>query len=416
MNRNRKGPARLAAGLALALTVSGCDQLLEVDAPSRVDASTLYVPSNAQLLVNSAITDLECAFGTYAFVAGLMTDEVIDAALAVIRWDYDARRTAPAGQAGSAPCGTGLGVYTPLSTARWQADRIHESLQGWTDADVPNRGLLIATATAHAGYSYLLLGEAMCTAAIDVGPEIAKPALFQLAEQRFTQAIAAAQAASNNDILNLARVGRARTRLDLGKATEASADAATVPAGYVRNATFSAAAPRRENPIFRENIRNNFASVDVSYRNLTFGGVPDPRVRVVNAQLLGNDGITPIWRQEKFTDRGTAIPIASWEEAQLIVAEVAGGQQAVGIISTLHQRVGLPPFASTDPTAIRQQVIEERRRELFLESHHFYDIVRYGLPLVPSPGTPYPPKAGGFYGNATCLPLPDVERRNNPSL
>jgi hypothetical protein len=59
-------------------------------------------------------------------------------------------------------------------------------------------------------------------------------------------------------------------------------------------------------------------------------------------------------------------------------------------------------------------VIEERRRELFLEGHGFHDIRRLNLPLDPVPDTPY--RKGGLYGADRCFPLPDVERRNNPNV
>ena len=60
------------------------------------------------------------------------------------------------------------------------------------------------------------------------------------------------------------------------------------------------------------------------------------------------------------------------------------------------------------------EVIEERRRELWLEGHRLYDIGRFDIPRTPVAGTPYP--KGGSYGNTTCLPLPDVERFNNPNI
>ena len=112
------------------------------------------------------------------------------------------------------------------------------------------------------------------------------------------------------------------------------------------------------------------------------------------------------------------IPIARWEEAQLIIAEVAGGATALAIIDALHAQAGLPSFSGTNPTATQitdHIMLEERRRELFLESHHLYDMRRFDLPFLPPAGTPYPDK-GGFYGTATCFPLPDVERDNNPNL
>jgi hypothetical protein len=63
---------------------------------------------------------------------------------------------------------------------------------------------------------------------------------------------------------------------------------------------------------------------------------------------------------------------------------------------------------------VKAQIPDERRRELFLESHRLYDTIRFNLPLIPAAGAPF--HAGGNYGNQKCLPLPDIERINNPNL
>ena len=60
------------------------------------------------------------------------------------------------------------------------------------------------------------------------------------------------------------------------------------------------------------------------------------------------------------------------------------------------------------------QIIEERRREFFLEGHRLGDIRRYGIELNPASGTLFP--NGGTYGSQSCFPLPDVERANNPNF
>ena len=52
---------------------------------------------------------------------------------------------------------------------------------------------------------------------------------------------------------------------------------------------------------------------------------------------------------------------------------------------------------------------------LFLEGQRNYDVERFQIPFNPPVGDPFPFK-GGTYGNTTCLPLPDVEKNNNPSL
>jgi starch-binding outer membrane protein, SusD/RagB family len=106
--------------------------------------------------------------------------------------------------------------------------------------------------------------------------------------------------------------------------------------------------------------------------------------------------------------------MASYTEAQLIIAEVVGGERAVSIINALHDAAGLPHFASNDPPAIQAQVLEERSREFFLESQHFFDVARLNLPLNPAVGAPY--LKGGLYGDMRCFPLPDVERDNNPNM
>lgn len=284
---------------------------------------------------------------------------------------------------------------------------------------MPGRQGLIGQAAAHAGYSLILLGEAMCTAALDGGPELSREQVFAEAEARFTKAMTAATAAGDSSTLNMARVGRARARLNLNKLPEARADAALVPPGFVRNATYSAANSRRENLIFTQMNRGLFSSVDPSFRGLTFGGVPDPRVTVVNAATVGQDRVTPIWRATKYPTIGTPIPIASYDEAQLIIAEadLAAGnvQAAVTIINRLHTAVGIPAYGGGTAAEVKVQLIEERRRELFLEGHRLNDIIRFKIPLTPAPGTPFPVK-GGVYGDQVCFPLPDVERFNNPTL
>ena len=110
------------------------------------------------------------------------------------------------------------------------------------------------------------------------------------------------------------------------------------------------------------------------------------------------------------------LPIARYEEAQLILAEAQGGQTAVNIINAMRAKVNLKPYTGpTDAASIKNLVIDERRRVLFVEGFRNYDIQRFNLTQQPAVGTTYP-RVGGTYGNTTCLPLPDVERYNNPNI
>ncbi len=414
----------LTALAGLVLAAAGCGSLLEVDAPSQVPSEQALRPENAELLMNSAIGNFECAFGGTIAQAGLLGDEASNASFGNTFWQIDRRDMTPASPIGTTGCaGAGGGVgggYGALSVARWIADELLRQLAVWTDAQVPNRAKITARTAAYAGYDYLLLGEIMCTGAVDVGPELSKAQLFALAEAKFTQAITGAQG-GDADVLNMALVGRARTRLNLGNGAGAAADAQLVPVGFVKDATFSAADPRRENPVFNAiNLSGGF-TIGPLYRGLAFQGVPDPRVPVVDAGRNGSDNLTRLWIQNKYPSKDAPIPIATWEEAQLIIAEtrLATGnlQGAVDIINLLHSRTtpALPAFASTNAAAIKDQLIYERRAELFLESQHIFDNFRFNAPFVPAPGTPFP-IGGGVYGTQRCFFLPDLERNTNPNL
>jgi starch-binding outer membrane protein, SusD/RagB family len=400
---------------AAVLPACSLDDALEVEAPSQVPAEILDAPEHAQLLVNGAIGDFECAFNGYIVNGGMLTDELNDATFTVARWPVHQRSVSPSDAIYSTASCAGIGVYTPVSTARWSADNALSKLEAWSDAEVPDRQSLIATAAAYSGYGHLLLAEGFCTIAIDLSAELTPQEVFTRAEAKFTQAIAAAQAANDSDILNMALVGRARARLNLGRTAEAAADARLVPEGYVRNATASTISDRRRNRVTEEN-RSGIAriSVDSAFFGLTVGGEPDTRVPVVDGGRFAVDAETRLLVQQKYAEPTTSIPIASWDEAQLIIAEAEGGTQAVAAINRLRQKADLPAFAGGSATEITAQVREERRRELFLESHRLGDVRRWNLSLPPAPGTPYP--KGSSYGDRQCLPLPDVERLANPNI
>lgn len=416
-----------AAGLALTLTLGACDEIttLKQENPGQLSGSTLFVPGNAQLLVNGVIADFECAFARYVVGSGLLVDELITAIASGDNYDYE-RRTIQSNRAyGTNGCGgtnQQPGIYTTLSTARGVADTTLARLEEWTDNEVVNRTRLIGQTATYAGFSLVLLGEGMCSAAINLGPEIQPPELFNEAKLRFDKAITAATTANDAATLNLALVGRARTLQNLNQLAAAATDAARVPATFVANMTTDATNQRRQNFVFVHSQQNRHSSVDPSFRNVLLGTTPDPRVLTTNLGVNGTAPGVAMWAATKYPALTTGIPIAKYAEAQLIIAEarVAAGDisgAVTAINAARNTRAGMPAYDAAGKTAaqVRTDIIEERRRELFLEGHRLGDIRRYQLPLNPAPGAAYT-TGGGTYGSQNCFLLPDVERINNPNI
>jgi hypothetical protein len=421
----RRRLPRQLVGSALLVLAAGCEDLISVIPIDRVSTSALFDdPAQATLLLTSVQGQFECAFSSYVLATGLLGGEVNSIGNTQLytldRREPDKSGGVNTGLYANADCGTGIGIgtYVPLSTARWFADRVRTALEGWSDAEVPGRSGMIATANAYAGYSLILLGEGFCSAAIDLGPELTPAQTFAVAEERFTSAITAAEAAGGTtgaDILAMARVGRARARLNQGNTTGALSDALAVPADYVKNATRALGVTSRENVPYVHITRALSAAIAPEFWDVRFNGKKDPRVTVDSVGVVTSTGITtPRMVQRKYPNEAAPIPIATGIEAQLIVAEIQGGQQAVDIINAIHAANGLDPFVSTDAAEIQAQVREERRRSLFLDGHRSYDRIRFDVPLDPPPGAPY--RWGGIYGAMKCMPLPDNERNNNPNI
>jgi len=422
----RSARPALVAGAVL-LAVMACETVrnpLEVESSSRIPAEKVETPANAQLLMDGAIADFECAFASYVVESATVGEEFIYAQQTADRVPADARTTLPTDIRYSTNSCTGLGVYAPLQVARASADNLLDHLRVWTDAEVPvNRTKLIATAAAYAGYSYLLLGESLCTLSfskinadrsINYGGEISRDSTFKIAVARFTEAITAAQATATTDILRMAYLGRARAKLNLKDYAGAEADALQVPAGFIKNATYSATVGRRNNLVWGDNaLSNRSSSIGEPYRSMT----GDPRVPVTATNTVSTTLVRHFY-QTKYATVDAPIPLAKYQEAQLIIAEAeirAGNlANALPIIAAERTRGAQPAFAGTTQAEYMAELIDQRRRELFLEGQHLGDVIRYGIVLQPAAGTPY--HFGGTYGNQICFPLPSAEKLNNPLI
>lgn len=397
----------LSAGLLSGL--AACESLLNVELPGDVTEDALNDPALADILVNSVIADFECAYNNYTFGSSAHSDEMWHSSGNIVNRNWGQRKIDPTfGNYVSGSCGgAGFGMWTTLHTARFQAEDVYARITGFEEVD--GRESKLATTRTYGGFVYAFLGEAFCTITIDGGAPMAPAAVLAIAEDRFAEAVQLAQTADNATMLNAARVGLARVRLDLGDYAGARQAAEQVDEGFVLNATRSEDFSRRENKGFTNFWEVGHHTVAPGFRNLAWKGVADPRVSVVDQGRFGFDGVTQLWSSEKWPTRGTPIPIAKWEEARLIVAEAAANTSdeatAVGIINDLHARAGLPPYDPETDGALMDHIIQERSRELFQEGgHRLNDMLRRGLPFFEGED-----HVGGTYGGTTCYPLAQVE-------
>ena len=151
-------------------------------------------------------------------------------------------------------------------------------------------------------------------------------------------------------------MGRARARLNQGNTAGALDDAQQVPSGFVKNAEYSAASERSGNKVYRYNVNWDFCSVEDDFHNVEWKSSLDPRVPTTDMGTYGRDHVTPYWRQGKYSSAESPIPIARYEEAQLIMTEIEGGQTAVDIINALHLAAGIPPYdPNTDGPILDQK-------------------------------------------------------------
>lgn len=412
------------AVLSLALALGACDvgELLEVELPGNVTADDVESPSLAPTLRVSAIGDFEWAWDSYVDFAARHSDEYIHSSGNFTTRRQMLRDIPPE-----------LGAYQSNIFGRWHRARyMLESnftrLQGFTDAEVPNRAMYLAEMRTYGGFVYIAFGEGFCGTPLDGDNVVRTPEqLLGIAVDQFTEAIQLATTAGRADLVSAAYIGRARAYLNLNDLDNAILDAEMVTdIEFEFLATREMGEGRRENTNANTNQlqTNQAATIAPSYRDVRWKDVPDPRVNVMNTGFVGHDNSTIVWRHDKTLPQGGEgqdVIIASGREALLIIAEAAAIDgdldRARGILQTFHTRAGIPDVTEVDiPTQedVIRHVIEERRRELFVEGGHRHrDHLRwrgteFEIPYLGEPGSDHPDgtdQYGQPYGTTTCFPV-----------
>ncbi len=412
----RRALSAIACGAAMTWTAACSESLLAVNSPGVVESGALNSPAMAPILVSTAIGEFECGFNQWVPTVGILTGEYWDSDAIVDGNTWAALSSQvnlyPGSCAGNSLTTTGYGFYAPFQAARFTIENAQAILGGFTPAQVPALAEDQAQLAVYDGYTYLLLGEGMCSMTLNGGPMIGRGAMFAKAESIFTNALTLATAAADADLTNMNYVGRARARLDQNNMAGAAADAQLVPANYLHVAEYSVSHQERENRMYLMTYTNLFMSVAPAYQNLMVNGVADPRVPAQNLGILGPDNLTTVWQQQKYTGSGAvSLPLASWKEAQLILAEAAGGSQETTSINAVRAAAGVGPITIPAGANMDSVVIEERRRALFTEGTRLEDMLRTQIAFPTGQNHKL-----AIYGPTTCVPIPLVESQNNPNL
>ena len=400
--------ARWATTVASAMALVSCSNLLDVEFPGQIPTTQIGDPTLAPVLVRSAIGDFECAYSNYMSGSSVHSDEYETSNSNVPLANWGERTISPDENDYSiGTCEGNFGMNLTLHTARFQSEDAGKKLSAWTDQQVVGRTSLMAQAKIYGAYAYLLMGEGMCQVAFD-GAAVQPPtAALTLAETRFTEGLALAAQSNNSDMLNLGRVGMARTKMNLKKWSEAAQIAGQVTAGYNKNVDRGQESPRRWNKLWRLAEQIGAYTVATAYRTMN-----DPRVLVADAGRGAFNSEVRLWVTKKYTGLTSPMRLASSIEANLILAEALAQQnqvpQAMALLNARRAAaaVNLPPLVATTQQDAINHVLDERRKELSFEGgHRLNDLLRYKI--VWKVGSN--PFTNRNYGSTTCWPHPTRE-------
>jgi hypothetical protein len=413
------------AGVPLLLAVlcqQGCD--LSTPAPTGVALpGELDGPDGLPTKLAAAIGDFAVGYGGNAsehgfiLLSGLMADELHQSIGTSINVDLDER-------AARSDNPLSASLYRDLQRSRASAERAADAYARLDPAAV---GALHARNLA--GFAYVLLAEGFCSGipfsrvapdgtvvygAVETTAEVLERAVAAFdSSLAVAEPVGAVHGDSVGVQVGLARLGRARALLDLGRFAEAGTEAALVPDGFVWKLEYSDNSLREVNGVsFRTWIQPEYSAADSEGVNgIAFLGSGDPRVQVSTVDI----SYAPV----EYAELSAPIVLAGATEARLIQAEAllqAGDYSgSLGVLNALRGSIGLDTL--TDPGTLDGRIthlFRERAFWLWLTGHRLGDLRRLVRQYGRSSNGVYPtgPYAGtGTYGDQLDLAVYEV---NNP--
>lgn len=423
------------AGAALVVG-AGCKDVLKVQDPQNFASNTLDNPALWPSIANGVEGDLQLTLSSYAIMTGMLSDELWDSSTWIDWHDVSVGGI----RANWATAGAWSGTQDAILRARFSAQSAATRFASGMKDTANTSPLMVQVKTTEA-WADLLLAQGFCESPPSSNvATVSDTAMFQQALTKLTAALALAQSAhftkaSDKALaVNWMNAGIARANLMLGKYQAAAAAAALVPAGFEKDAIYSANSTAQNNQLFFQGnsgsnrsytIRGTwYAQIDTvgGYLYDWFSGSPTLDTRVplthdnnnAHGYNLGAGGTVRFFSNGKGNSASAPVAMAKYAEMLLIQAEAAWGQNdnatAVSFLNTNRALASLPaisiPAGTADPkTWVRDAILSERFATLYTEGHRMQDLYRFGLVTA---------KLGA--GRAIKLPLSRTEITNNNKI
>jgi starch-binding outer membrane protein, SusD/RagB family len=422
------GFARRAAATCVVASLAACASLTDVKAPSIIQPADVNNPLGAQARYAGAMVQFTSSWISATSASALLTDEWLTSNLPGNGADLDAdARRLPEGGVNFS--------NTPYPSAQIARRNLLDALDAMRTY-APQPTSRVAELLALLGYNELLMSEMICSGVpltrvlsdgtVQYGSSLTTVQLLTVALAHFDSALAATD---SGRILNLARIGRARTLLSLGRFSDAATGLGAVPTSFIYNLQTVSTVSGQTNTLA---TTTTYTVTDRDGGNgLDYRTANDPRVPTVFL-AKGFDGKTDVYRFAKYSSNAVPIPLATGIEARLIEAEAAlqankndastTGTGWLGILNTLRGSAIAPAMAPlADPGSFDARVnllFRERAFWTYLTGHRLGDLRRLVRQYGRAQNTVFPTgvfKDGAPYGNDVNFPIIRTTEAPNPN-
>jgi hypothetical protein len=431
----------LLAGAALDVTACSREQLLEVNTPDQITTTSTASASGAQAQRVAAV-GLFTRFFAADFGGGGVSLNVSSAILGDEAFTarsgtehLDSRAQDPATFPANAP-------WTPYGDAYNGIVRAIRALNQFPPTSAATKATQIGQLYMLGGFVFTLMAEHYCNGipvsnVTDDAPTtttFSTGELYAKAIQLYDSALATLSTSAGDQLYrNAARVGKARTYIDLNqydKAVQAvgaggdGAGSTAVATSYIYNVEMSSSTSLSVNAAYDWMLATkNFGASDKEGINgLDYVSARDPRINVDGTRLgPGQDGtLTPLFNQ--FPNLNSPVMLASGIEARMIEAEnylkLGDVTNFLAALNTARAtKAGLSPLTDPGTAAARVDMLfRERAFWMYFTAHRLGDMRRLirqynrGTETV-FPTGPY--SHGGRYGTEVVL-VPAQSELNNP--